>query len=482
MSHTSKPLRVRFAPSPTGLVHIGNLRGALVAYLLAKQSGGSFILRLEDTDRERFVPEAAQFLVDSLTWLGLEWDEGYRRDGLFGPYVQSERLNVYRQYANQLIAEDKAYWDYTTPEELDALRTAAQKAGTAFRFTRDMARSQPVGDEAGVVRFATPEGPSVAWDDLVWGPQSWERHILDDFVCLKSDGFPTYNFAVVIDDHLMEIDVVTRGQEFLPTTPKNLLVYAAFGWVPPQFAHLPWIMGPDGKTKLSKRHGAKSALEYRDLGYLADAVFNFMASMGWNDGTEQELFTRAEIIKKFSLDRVQKSNAIFDPERLDWMNGLYIRNLFKSRPGLLLDACEPFWPDSAKAYDQGYKQAVLALDYERIKYLSQLTNSTKYFFSTPDVSWDGFKVPRDEALRYVSEVREAVEDMADFHDTTQLEYLLREEIMPRLELEKPGPLFMTIRYAVTGQAATPGLFELLAVIGRPEVAKRLANAEQVLSD
>jgi glutamyl-tRNA synthetase len=483
MSKLPEKPRLRFAPSPTGLVHVGNLRGALFSYLVAKQTGGTFILRLEDTDQERFVPEAAQFLVDSMRWLGLDWDEGYQVGGPHAPYVQSERLELYRKHAEQLVASGHAYRDYTTPEELDAMRTSAQKAGTAFRFTRDLARTSPLGTEPGVIRFAVEPGEDVAWDDLVWGHQSWKRQILDDFVCIKSDGFPTYNFAIVIDDHLMEIDIVTRGQEFLPTTPKNILVYEAFGWYKPLFAHLPWIMGPDGKTKLSKRHGAKSTLEYRDQGYLSDAVFNFLAGLGWNDGSEKEIYTRSELIAGFSLDRVQRSNAVFDPHRLDWMNGLHMRQLYSRDRQALEQLATGFWPKSAKTHTSEYLAEVLSLEYERIKTLGDLTDSTEYFFRDPVVDWAGFRVEPSDVLRYLQQTIEALEGHdVRLDDTEATEHFFREELAASLGLEKPGPLFMTIRYAVTGSQATPGLFDLLRVLGQARVMKRLRAAETALSD
>lgn len=472
------PLRTRYAPSPTGLAHIGNLRAALFSYLLAKQSGGQFILRVEDTDRERLVPEALGLIIESLSWLGLAPDEGPKQGGKFGPYVQSERLKLYQDHADQLIKAGLAYRDYTSSEDLATLRETAEAAKQPFRFAKTMAQLKPVGDEPSVVRFEIPPGPAVTWNDAVWGPQSWEREVLDDFVCLKSDGYPTYNFANVVDDHLMEITTVLRGQEFLPTTPKNILAYAALGWEVPRFAHLPWIMGPD-KTKLSKRHGAKSALELRDEGYLPEVIINFLALLGWNPGTEQEIFSLPELIKNFDLNRVQKSNAVFDPTRLDWMNGEYLRAM------KLEDLVSHIKPWLAKANlidDQTnpeYLAATTALIHERIKRLNEAPELMDFFFHDPKPSLEILTAKHDRPtlknqLQATLEALEATPDWS--HDP--LEATLR-ALVTKLDT-KPGDLFYALRVTLTGKTAAPGLFETLEVLGRDRSTARLKQAIKIL--
>jgi glutamyl-tRNA synthetase len=468
MSTTSKAaaVRVRFAPSPTGYLHIGNLRSALFSYLYARHTGGRFVLRIEDTDRERLVPEALDYIKQTLSWMRLEPDESPDQPNpKYAPYIQSERLEQFQDYGNQLVADGKAYRDYTTTERLAELRTAAQVAGKPFRFTKDQAQLEPSNtDDPYVIRFQIQPGQDVVWQDAVWGEQRWSREVLDDFVAIKSDGFPTYNFAVVIDDHLMDITHVFRGSEFLSTAPKNLLVYEAFGWEPPVYVHLPQVLGAD-KAKLSKRHGAKSALEYRDDGYLPEALFTFLASLGFNDGTTQELYSREELIKAFALDRIQSSPAVFDAARLDWMNGAYIRELSLDE---LYAKTQDFWPASAKTFDDGYKKRVLGLVQERLKFLGELPELTEFFFATPALDRQTLQ-PADRAEELLGQVRDTLAD-SDFSEA-DLERRLR-ELVARSDI-KAGRLFGLIRVAVTGKTAAPGLFETLNVIGKERSLERL---------
>lgn len=463
-----KITRVRFAPSPTGFLHLGGLRSALFNYLYAQHNHGQFILRIEDTDRERLVPGASQQIQDSLSWLGLDWDEGINKPGGHGPYLQSERLGLYQKYAGELVAAKKAYYDYTPPERLAELRAEAAKAKRPFLFNKSMATLNPPNSEAqGVIRLEVTAGPEVSWEDLVWGQQGWKREVLDDFVMIKSDGYPTYNFAVVVDDHLMEISEVFRGSEFLPTTPKNLLVYEALGWKPPRFAHLPPVLGKD-KAKLSKRHGAKSALEYRDAGYLPEAVINYLASLGFNDGSTQDIYSLNELIKAFEPTRVQSSPAIFDAERLDWTNGVYIRRLELDD---LIKRCEGFWPASARSADKQYLRAVLALVQERLKFLAELPELTEFFFADPTVNEDLMprQVDPNKRTELLSKIINSLND-SDFSES-DLESRLRG--LSESEDIKPGHLFSLIRVAVTGSKASPGLFETLHVLGKATSLRRL---------
>jgi glutamyl-tRNA synthetase len=471
---TNAPVRVRFAPSPTGMMHLGGLRSALFNYLFAQHSHGNFILRIEDTDRERLVPEAVQQIQDSLKWLGVDWNEGIEAGGQHGPYIQSERLELYQKYADQLVEQGKAYRDYASSERLEELRKQAQAEKRAFKFTKDMAQLESQESEKYVIRFEIKPGADVVWQDAVWGEQRWQREVLDDFVMIKSDGFPTYNFAVVVDDHLMEISHVFRGSEFLATTPKNLLVYQALEWTPPTFVHLPPVLGPD-KAKLSKRHGAKSALEYQQQGYLPEAVFNYLASLGFNDGTTQEIYTKAELATAFTTERIQSSPAVFDAERLDWMNGVYIRNLSLDE---LLERSESFWPEVAKDSSEADRRQVLQLVHERLKFLAELPELTEFFFIDPKVDPQLLtkNYQADQASKLLEQVIAALSD-SNFSEQ-QLENRLR-ALVDKQDL-KPGQLFGLIRVAVTGRTAAPGLFETLHALGKEASLRRLENARQRL--
>ena len=473
---SKKPTRVRFAPSPTGYMHIGGLRSALFNYLYARHTDGTFIVRLEDTDRERFVPDAVDHLMDSLSWLGLVPDEdpGHPNPA-YEPYVQSERLKLYTKYADELLKKSLAYKDFSSTERLAALRQEAQAKKQPFLFTKEQAQLEP--EEEGnpfVIRFQIQPGIDVTWEDAVWGQQSWQRATLDDFVAIKSDGYPTYNFANVVDDNEMAISHVLRGSEFLSSTPKHILLYEALGWEPPVFGHLPQVLGND-KAKLSKRHGAKSALDYRDEGYLPEAVFNFLATLGFNDGTTQEIYTENELIKVFSLDRIHSSPAMFDPERLDWMNGHYIRELPLAE---LSKRAEGFWPQSASKATAAYKHEVLGLVQERLKFLAELPELTEFFFTDPKPTPELLTKQLDDAVArdLLQKAHEVLENSDFSHD----------DLEPRLRAlceqvgVKPGQLFGLIRVAITGTTAAPGLFDTLHVLGKTPSLERLQAARNLI--
>lgn len=455
-------MRTRFAPSPTGLQHLGGIRTALFNWLWAQKNDGKFILRFEDTDQSRQVKEAEQHIQQTLEWLGITPDEG-PSDGPHKPYKQSQRLDIYKKYTDKLLKSGRLYRDWTSPEELAAMRKEASQAKRPFRVREDMLTTEGDESQPHVLRFRIDTEGDTGWDDAIRGKQGVKSDEIDDFVAIKSDGFPTYNFANVIDDHEMEITHVLRGDEFLASTPKHLQVYAALGWEAPQYAHLPPVLGKD-KAKLSKRHGAEDALTYRDRGYLPVAIINFLASLGWNDGTEQEIFTRQEIVEKFSLDRIQKSPAVFDPERLDWMNGIHIREM-----GLddLYEACADYWPTDAKSYDDNYKKGVLRLVQERLKYLKELPELTGFFFKTPPPA----KL-KDQEKKFVESAIEELRE-SDFSES-DLENRLR-GLADKLEVSA-GKLFGALRQAATGQKVAPGLFETMSVLGKDEVIKRLEAA------
>jgi glutamyl-tRNA synthetase len=383
MSSSNPSVRVRFAPSPTGQLHIGGMRSALFNWLWARHNGGTFVLRLEDTDRNRLVEGAAEQIYASHDALGITPDEGPIQGGPFGPYVQSERLDMYRRHADELLAKGALYRCWCSPERLASLREAAQAQGQAFKYDRHCLIPSNQGKESDphVLRFRIPDAPaSIGWDDAVRGHLEFELKDLDDFVALKADGYPTYHLANIVDDHLMNITHVLRADEWLPSTPKHLLLWQAFGWDIPVYAHLPAVQGPEGGKKLSKRDGAEPVEAYVALGYLPEALRSFLASLGWNDGSTDEVYSTPELIKRFSLDRIQKSPARFDKDRLTWMNGLMIRQMPVEE---LLLRTEGFWPEAAKTADDPYRLSVLGLVHDRLKYLAELPELTEFFFTDP---------------------------------------------------------------------------------------------------
>ncbi len=467
-------VRTRFAPSPTGYLHVGGLRTALFKYLLAKQSGGQFILRIDDTDRERYVADATAHIFDSLRWLGLEWDEGPEVGGPFAPYEQSARFDIYKEHADRLVESGALYPCWCSPERLDGLRKQAQAEKRAFKYDRHCLNNPQDLAKPHVLRFMIPDNPAVVgWDDAVRGTVEVRTEDLDDFVAVKSDGWPTYHFSSIVDDHTMEITHVVRGDEWVASTPKHLLLYAAFGWEAPVYAHVPAVLGPDGKHKLSKRDNAKSALDYKQLGYLPNALVNYLASLGFNDGSTKEIYSRQELIDAFSLDRISKAGAVFDERRLNWMNGHYIRQLPLDE---LYERVQDFWPPEAADYDDAYKQQVLALVQERLKYFAELPELTRFFFVdlpvNPELISGHKQLKKLSTAELKAMLKQARESLAasDFSlpDLTQrLNQLLE------ASGQKPAVLFSLIRIATTQAPASPGLADSLAVLGKDRSLQRL---------
>ncbi|HCR55879.1 TPA: glutamate--tRNA ligase, partial [Candidatus Saccharibacteria bacterium] len=361
-------IRTRFAPSPTGFLHVGGIRTALFAYLVAKQANGQFVLRFEDTDKKREVPGSAEHLIASLKSLGIDYDEGPDKPGDYGPYIQSERLDTYKQWAQRLIDSGRAYADPYTAEEIQAFRDQSQAAKRAFLFREYRPENPPEWDGSQPLRFKA-EPKSYCYHDEIFGDVTTNAEVVDDFILYKSDGYPTYNFAHIVDDAEMHISHVIRGQEFISSMPNYLALYEALGLELPVFAHMPHILNEQGNKKLGKRDGAKDVLDYIRDGYLPETMVSFIATLGWNDGTEQEIFTKDELVQKFSLGRVQKSGARFDEMRLLWMNGHFIREL---SPDELYNRAEFFWPEAAKKAEESYKKRVLALAQDRLKTLKDL--------------------------------------------------------------------------------------------------------------
>lgn len=481
-------IRTRFAPSPTGYLHVGGIRTALFAWLVARQNDGQFVLRLEDTDKKREVQGADQHLMDSLRALGLDYDEGPDIGGPYGPYRQSDRLDHYRIWAQKLIDAGRAYADPYTAEEVQAFREQAKAGKQAFLYRnfrpQNLEESPPAWDGSMPLRFKSDPKP-YRWHDEVMGDLSTGPEVIDDFILIKSDGYPTYNFAHIVDDAEMKITHIIRGQEFIASLPNYLNLYEALGVTPPILATMPHILGADGNKKLSKRDGAKDVLDYIREGFLPETLVNFIASLGWNDGTEQEIFSRDELISKFSLDRVQKSGARFDERRLLWMNGHYLRQLpldelyTKSKNlALAKPATEPhsYWPTEAATYDDNYRKQVLGLVQERLKYLAELPELTLFFFKDLPVQPElisnhkQLKKLASQELRTLLEQGRATLADSDFsvdNLTDRLNQLLESTG------QKPAVLFSLIRIAITQSPASPGLADTLHVLGKDRSLARI---------
>ncbi len=471
-------IRTRFAPSPTGLLHVGGVRTALFAWLIAQQSNGTFILRIEDTDKAREVVGAISQIEASLRWLGIDWQEGIDKGGTHGPYLQSDRLDIYQEWAKRLVASGRAYADPYTKAELDGFREEAKAAKRPFLYRDHRPKNPPEWDGTQPLRFKS-EPKAYTWKDAVMGELHTGPEAIDDFILMKSDGYPTYNFCHIIDDMLMEVTHVLRSQEFISSTPKFLNLYEALEIERPTLATLPFVMAIDGKKKLSKRDGAKDILVYGDEGYLPEAMMNFLATLGWNDGTEQEVFTPAELIEKFSLDRIQKSPARFDEKRLLWLNGQHIRLL-----GLddLMTRVERFWPASAAHASADKKREVLALVQDRLKTLADLPLLSSYFFEEPTPDWNILQDNKQLKKLATSEIRalltqsaEALEQLTDddFHPET-----IQAALNTLLEStgQKPGVLFSLIRLSVSWAPFSPALPDTLAALGRSTVLARIQRS------
>ena len=469
-------IRTRFAPSPTGYIHVGNVRAALFPWLLTRQQGGSFILRIEDTDRSRFVPGAEDLILDTLEWLGIDWDEGPRKGGLHGPYHQSERLEIYHTWAKKLVEKGLAYADPYTPEEVQGFREEARALKKAFLYRDYRPENPPEWDGTQPLRFKVTAPKRYTWNDPVMGELSAGPEALDDFILIKADGYPTYNFAHIIDDFEMGITHVIRGLEYISSTPKYLSLYEALEITPPTLVCLPHIMAPDGRKKLGKRDGAKSVTDYRTDGILPEAMLNFLASMGWNDGTEQEIFSRQELIDKFSLDRVQRSGARFDEKRLLWMNGQWIRQINLDD---LYQRVESYWPQSAAQFDTSYKHQVLALVQDRLKTLAELPMMSRFFFEEPEVNWELItsnkqlkKLSDGEIHALLQTAHDKLAELADWSPET-----IQETLNQLLEItgQKPGVLFSLIRIVTTWAPFSPQLNDTLALFGKDKTLSRITS-------
>lgn len=484
-------VRVRYAPSPTGLQHIGGIRTALFNYFFARANGGKFILRIEDTDQERYYDEALQDLYDTFAWLGIHWDEGPDVGGPFGPYVQSQRVELYREYAKKLVDDGKAYYCYCTPERLDELRKAQTESKASFgydRHCRSLTSSEIADYEAQgikpVIRLAIPlEGSTTFHDELLGDIERENKDVSPDPVLLKSDGFPTYHLANVIDDHLMQITHIMRAQEWIPSGPLHILLYRAFGWEPPKYCHLPMVMGSDGQ-KLSKRHGATSVREFIKAGYLPEAIINYISLIGWSYDDTREFFSKEELEKLFTPEKLNKAPGVFDYKKLEWFNGQYIRmkddgELAKLFIPYLLS--EGLIHDPQTEEEETLIQRMIPLVKERLKFISEVPAVSRFLFAEPGDYPQADLIPKKLDAQAAYALLETARPLVDaLYSGTDEE---AEEAFKKKAEEtgaKLGDLLMPVRVAVTGSRVSPPLFGSLRVLGREKSLKRIDRALELL--
>ena len=497
----NKPVRVRFAPSPTGPLHIGGVRTALFNYLFAKKHGGTFYIRIEDTDQTRFVAEAEDYIFEALEWLGISPDETIGKNEKFGPYRQSDRKEIYKQYADELIQSGWAYYAFDTPEKLDELRknaetegktfiynhTVREKLDTSLNFSDEIVKTRIANGEHFVIRFKTPVNETLHLQDIIRGEVQFDTNLLDDKVLFKSDGMPTYHLANIVDDHLMETSHVIRGEEWLPSMPLHVMLYRAFGWEAPEFAHLPLILKPIGNGKLSKRDGDKLGFPvfplqwrdassmtitkgYKEAGFFPEAVINFLALLGWNDGTEQEIFSSAELIEKFDLKRIHKSGAKFDPEKNKWFNHQYLQ---KQTDESLAEAFKVILEEKAISTSLDITRVVTSIK-ERANFITEFWDLADYFFVAPS-SYDekAAKNWKEETPEIMKQVIEQLQNIADFN-SLNIETLLK-EWMTTNEIGM-GKVMQPLRLSLVGALKGPHLFDIIELIGKEESVSRIEKA------
>lgn len=494
-----KEVRVRLAPSPTGSLHVGTARAALFNYLFAKQKEGKFILRIEDTDKERSEKGYEKEIIDGLKWLGINWDEGPDTNGEFGPYRQSQRVNNYKKYIKKLLDDGEAYHCFCSEKELDQMREKQKEKGEAPRYTgkcRDLSdkevKKRLEDGEDSVIRFKTKDY-EVKFNDIVRGEVSFDGSLMGDFVIAKDLNSPLYNFAVVVDDYEMRISHVIRGEDHLSNTPKQIFIYKALGLPIPKFAHLPLVLGED-ESKLSKRHGAVSVEEFKKEGYLPEALVNFMALLGWNSGTEKEIYNISELIENFSLKRVQKSGSIFNKDKLKYINGVHIRNKEIEE---ITKLCLPYLEKEnllEKIEERKYKikeldeeisfekiEKIISLYHERLKILSEITELVDFFFKK-EIDYDKnllqWKNMQDEEIKKELEnANQVLKDIEDWEEEKIEKVLLKESEKE----DDRGRLLWPVRAALTGKEASAGPFEIAAVLGKERTLARIKNAKEKLS-
>lgn len=499
-------VRVRFAPSPTGPLHIGGVRTALYNYLFARKNGGTFILRIEDTDQARFVEGAEEYIMESLEWCGIIVDEGIREGGNYGPYRQSDRKEIYRQYADKLIEIGDAYFAFDTQENLETLRTESEKSGKTFIYNASIReklnnslalpetewREKIDRGEHFVIRYKMPLNEEIRFDDIIRGQIVVNSDTLDDKVLFKSDGMPTYHLANIVDDHLMEISHVIRGEEWLPSLPLHKMLYRSFGWNAPLFAHLPLLLKPDGKGKLSKRDGDKmgfpvfplfwpfgeTAKGFREEGYYPEPFINMLALLGWNSGTEQEIFSMEELINAFSIDRVGKSGARFDPEKAKWFNHQYLQK--KSNNELALEFRE-FLRSQGFHDDINRLETLIAMVKERVSFVKDIWEQTDFFFKAPD-NYDTEAVKKrwtEETPKQLGELKSLLSGLTDFSPAST-----ETAIMGWIKGSgyNTGAVMNAFRLVIVGSLCGPHMFDIISWIGREETINRITKGISTLSN
>jgi glutamyl-tRNA synthetase len=477
MSSSSLPIRTRMAPSPTGEYHVGHIATLLKNYAFAKRHGGQFVLRIEDTDQERKVEGAVERILKVIRDYGLDWDEGPEKGGPYTPYVQSERLPSYKEKAEELVAADKAYYCFCSSERLAAIRDEQRAQNVPPKYDR-LCRSLTVEEvktrldagESAVIRLKVPDDQTVTFTDLIRGDISIESNVVDDQVLLKSDGFPTYHLAVVVDDHAMKITHILRGEEWISSTPKHVLLYKAFGWEMPIYAHIPIFLNPDGKGKMSKRKGTVAAQSFLDDGYLPEAMLNFFMILGWARSDQREIMTLDEYIQEFDPRDISAKSVVFDLEKLKWLNGVYIRQL---EPAVLKEKITRWLPED---FPTAQLDEILPLVVERLVKLSDIEELTSFFYR--DIELDAsLLLKKSTAAEVRTQLEATVAALPTDWTVTELETSLR--ALQEKHGWKKGQYFMMIRVAITGRAATPPLFDTLAVIGATRVKQRLQTALEV---
>ncbi len=481
-------VRTRFAPSPTGMLHIGSIQKIVYSYAMAKKYGGEYLVRLEDTDRNRFLAEGEADIFETHAALGISPDESITAGGEYGPYRQSDRLEIYNKYILELIEKGSAYYAFETPEELDRMRKVQQQSGSRPKYDgkyRDYpledAKKRVANGEKYVVRIKIPNSGQIEFDDMIMGKIKVENENLDDYVLVKSDGYPTYHFAVVVDDHLMEISHIFRGVEWIPTAPIHVLLYDFFGWEKPVFAHIPNILDPKG-GKLSKRSGSVAAYDYFSKGYLPQAVMNYMVLQGWNPKTEQEVFTLAEFVEVFKTENFNKSNPVFNPQKLDWFNQQHIRRLsVEDLEKSLLAWIKKYHTDNqeyivVEFMDSNIRRSIIALEQERVTTFTDLADSFAVIAKSPETYEIDHKQVKNlspEDYIKVIEAFQVLDDNFENHETWEKGI---RGIADGLGM-KAGQAFMILRIATTGRVASPPLFEIMQILGVEEVTKRLEDAK-----
>jgi len=485
MSITSP--RVRFAPSPTGYLHIGGLRTALYNYLFAKNLNGKIILRIEDTDRKRFVEGAVENLLETLSWAGIEFDEGLEIGGESAPYFQSQRLDIYKKYAEELISKDKAYYCFCTPERIKTLREKQQEQKLpqakydklCLNLSKEEIDDNLNSDVTKVVRLNVNLNQKIIFDDVIRGRVEFDSNNIDDQVLIKSDGFPTYHLANVVDDHLMGITHIIRGEEWLSSTPKHVLLYDYLGWEKPVFAHLPLLLNPD-KSKLSKRQGDVAVEDYRDKGFLKEALINFVALLGWNSGDEQEFFTMEELINKFTLERVHKAGAVLNVEKLNWLNAEHLRSKPKEELLLMLkdELVKSYYKD--KILDDDYLLLIIEAMKPRVSFVNEFITTCTYFYAEPTEYDESVikKIWKEDTPEQLTKLRDNI---------VQLDNPVKEDFENALtktaeELNVgKGKLIHPVRLALSGVGTGPGVYDLLYIIGKDKSIERIDRALKIIT-